>query len=262
MIAIYFGNIDIVRLLLDKGAKLNLRSAYSYPFDILPGGAQGRPNDDPELELGETALMITVRKGYVDLVGDLIDRGADMDLQTGSGLTALIWAVKVQNLDIVKLLINKGADLNLISKVKRISEQSPSLRHIFEEPKQNTACDIAESCSFYCSGRTDSVAVNAMAIKSFLRKAGALTAYELDVLEQKKRSELLAKAVLAVPTDKVTQLDDPAVVEALVSDHPDIGESIRAFAALTKEQKIDAIKAVMALVRSNNAALKKKGSVL
>ncbi len=87
------GRTEVVKLLLDKGAKLDLQ--------------------DNE---GETALMMASEKGHKEVCKILIDKGAKLDLQTNGGVTALMMASMNGNTEIVKLLLEKGANTELKSK--------------------------------------------------------------------------------------------------------------------------------------------------
>ena len=93
LIASQRGRTEVVKVLLDKGAKLDLRD-----------------NDN------ETALMMASEKGHKDVCKILLDKGAKLDLQTNSGVTALMMASMNEMTEIVKLLLEKGANTGLKSK--------------------------------------------------------------------------------------------------------------------------------------------------
>jgi ankyrin repeat protein len=83
------GHIDIVKLLIDKGADVNAKSSNGW-----------------------TALMLASETGYIDIAKLLIDKGADVNAKSSNGWTALMLASKAGHIDIVKLLIDKGVDVN------------------------------------------------------------------------------------------------------------------------------------------------------
>ena len=60
-----------------------------------------------------TELQAAVRAGDSALVGELIDGGADVDVQTDGGWTALHDAVEYGSTDIVELLLDAGADADI-----------------------------------------------------------------------------------------------------------------------------------------------------
>ena len=81
--------LEIVRLLLDKGANVNQPSRY------------------------KTALMHAASGGYVELVRLFIAKGAEVNVQTDEG-TPLMMAVVAGRADIVKLLLAAGADVKAV----------------------------------------------------------------------------------------------------------------------------------------------------
>ncbi len=88
MHAAYYGCTNIVRLLINHGADINI-SNYNYK---------------------NTALMYAVEKGHKDIVELLIASGADVNAKNNNCDTALIWAVQKGYIDIVEMLIAAGAD--------------------------------------------------------------------------------------------------------------------------------------------------------
>lgn len=87
MRAAYNGHLEVVKLLLDKGAKVNIQN-----------------------EAGSTSLMKAAYNGHFEIVKLLIDKGASVNLKEKHGSTALIKSVARGHTKIVKLLLNKGAD--------------------------------------------------------------------------------------------------------------------------------------------------------
>ena len=81
------GHLEIVQLLLDKGADVNI--------------------DD----CGETALWKASEGGHTEIVKLLLDKGADVNV-ADCGVTALWKASEGGHTEIVKLLLDKGADVS------------------------------------------------------------------------------------------------------------------------------------------------------
>ena len=92
--AAYGGELEIVTLLLDRGADVNI---------TFNGGYFG------------TALGAAVFNGGLEIVTLLLDRGADVNITFNGGYfgTALGAAVFNGKLEIVKLLLDRGADVNI-----------------------------------------------------------------------------------------------------------------------------------------------------
>ncbi len=61
----------------------------------------------------DTPLMVAAEYGHIDIVEDLITRGADIDAKNNHGYTALMYAAKQGHMQTVAFLINHKADLNL-----------------------------------------------------------------------------------------------------------------------------------------------------
>ena len=62
------------------------------------------------------ALLEATRKGGLQLVQELLEKGADINAHDPNGKTALIVAVERGDLAVVKLLLRKGADTNAVDR--------------------------------------------------------------------------------------------------------------------------------------------------
>jgi ankyrin repeat protein len=91
MWATYKVDRDLVRALLKRGAKVNVKSHY-----------------------GSSALTEAVKLSDVELVRLLLDAHADPDSANQDGQTALMLAASLGALDVAKLLIQKGARVNAV----------------------------------------------------------------------------------------------------------------------------------------------------
>jgi ankyrin repeat protein len=91
--AVYIGNKQIVKVLLDAGADVN------HPAS---------------LRWGHTSLQIAVKEGDIQLVDMLLDAGADVNQPASrvGGQTALQIAVQEGNVQLVNILLDAGADVN------------------------------------------------------------------------------------------------------------------------------------------------------
>jgi|GEM_PF-1402165 len=96
------GHRGVVRLLLDKGANVNVRGR-SFPFIVSPFGAS--------LPGGYTALMAASYEGRADIVSLLLAHGAKVNHQRSDGWTPPMLAAYGGNGATVRLLLNRGAQV-------------------------------------------------------------------------------------------------------------------------------------------------------
>ena len=83
------GNLDLVKLLLERGANVNSQNNIFY---------------------GQTALIRASENGHTEIVKLLSTNGADVNIQDIYGQTALILSSLRGHLEVIKLLLEKGAD--------------------------------------------------------------------------------------------------------------------------------------------------------
>jgi len=69
--------------------------------------------------LGESALVIVLKKDRVDLANVLIDAGADVNLAAVNGITPLMAAAYGGHDAIVKRLLAKGADIRAVDRLQK-----------------------------------------------------------------------------------------------------------------------------------------------
>ena len=67
---------------------------------------------------GFTALMIAAENGHADVVKELLEKGANVNLENKQGFTALILAAQEGHTGVVTELLTKGADVNKTNKRK------------------------------------------------------------------------------------------------------------------------------------------------
>ena len=90
MWAAWVGNLDIVKLLVEAKAELDLQNRIGY-----------------------TALIKAVWMGRQDVVEFLISVGVKLDMQDDAGKTALMWAAWIGHWGIVRALVNAGANISI-----------------------------------------------------------------------------------------------------------------------------------------------------
>lgn len=89
MIAILDNLIELAKLLIDKGADVNI-----------------------ENEFGDTALIYISDMGNLELAKLLLDKGADINVKNNYGVTPLMNASINDNIEMAKFLLDNGADVN------------------------------------------------------------------------------------------------------------------------------------------------------
>lgn len=89
------GREDIVQLLLDAGANINLSSRKD----------------------GDTPLIIACSEGHVKVAQKLLSAGASVNGPNSGGWTPLLYAAYYGHKEVVELLLANGANINQVSKV-------------------------------------------------------------------------------------------------------------------------------------------------
>lgn len=85
-LAAYRGHLDVVRILLERGAHVDAQDRRGY-----------------------TPLMAAAQSGHIAIVRVLLERGADPNSATRSGETALLFAAMFADPDVVRALLDAGA---------------------------------------------------------------------------------------------------------------------------------------------------------
>ena len=111
--------IEIIRLLLDKGANVNQPSRY------------------------KTAVMHAASGGYIELVRLFLARGAEVNVQTDEG-TALMMAVVAGRAEIVKLLLAAGADVKAVHRTGDQSLMMAARQRSYRTPPIEPTAEILE----------------------------------------------------------------------------------------------------------------------
>ena len=107
--AAYNGNVELVRLLLARHAKLDVASAERT----------GLVKNGPVQFGSVTALHMATSSGRAEVVKMLLDAGAAVDTPDVRGMTALMWSVSTDRPEprIVRMLLDKGASTSARSKL-------------------------------------------------------------------------------------------------------------------------------------------------
>jgi len=138
VLAATFGDLDMVKTLVSSGADLNAGAVNDLgirlvgaPFplsveqlreiealerliseELKQQIAQAPP---PPTSSNMTALMAASRFGFLDIVNELLNAGAQIERQDFRGVTALFIAAENRHLNIVKVLLERGANPEFVS---------------------------------------------------------------------------------------------------------------------------------------------------
>jgi uncharacterized protein len=89
--AAYAGNLDVAKLLLDRGADINRRANTKFR---------------------NTPLQVSLLTGQEEMAALLVARGADVRIEQAEGFTALHEAAQIGSEKVIALLLDAGADPN------------------------------------------------------------------------------------------------------------------------------------------------------
>lgn len=116
MLAAAKGDLELAKLLLDHGAKINLTgwnpliyAAWRGQDEMVKYLLDKGADIDAVSPNGVSALMMAVRGEHAATVKLLLWEVANPNIKSDSGATAMAWALKVGNTDIVNLLKQAGA---------------------------------------------------------------------------------------------------------------------------------------------------------
>lgn len=120
MVAIRQKNPDLVDLLVDAGAKLNLRNKYGETaimlasYNGLGGIVEKLYVKGAEVNHGGwNPLIYAATNGHADIIQLLLGGGVQVNSTSENGTTALMMAARGNHSDAVKVLLKNGADPNI-----------------------------------------------------------------------------------------------------------------------------------------------------
>uniref|UniRef100_A0A0G4HXG7 Uncharacterized protein n=1 Tax=Chromera velia CCMP2878 TaxID=1169474 RepID=A0A0G4HXG7_9ALVE len=126
MFASFHGHTDIVRLLVDAKASLDMQdkngktalilASENGHTDIMRLLVDAKANVDIQDEEGISVLMLASFYGHTDIVRLLVDAKANVDMQDSYGQTGLILASENGHTDIVRLLVDAKANVDVQNK--------------------------------------------------------------------------------------------------------------------------------------------------
>lgn len=114
--AVFDGNIEQVKTLLNKGADAN--TTMNATYQIAPNGSMKASFKVPIIgtlpqQTGTPLLSCAALQGSTDIIKLLLDHGADVNRKDTHGQTPLILAAWQGDAEDVKLLLDKHADVTL-----------------------------------------------------------------------------------------------------------------------------------------------------
>jgi ankyrin repeat protein len=124
MSASFAGNVDTVKVLLDRGAGVNAKEAAKGQTALMWAASQGHREvvrvlldhgaDVNARSMGQfTPLLFAARRGDIELARTLIAAGADIEAKGADGSTPLLIATFRGHVNLAKALLDSGADPNV-----------------------------------------------------------------------------------------------------------------------------------------------------
>lgn len=123
LVAAYCGNRTLVKVLLDQGARIEVKDARYYRTPLCWASLSGQEavvklllEADAELCVkdaycGWTPLLCATVAEHKTIVKTLLDKGADIEAKDSDNRTSLLWASLSGHEALVQLLLDHGADI-------------------------------------------------------------------------------------------------------------------------------------------------------
>ena len=121
-IAYEHDSIELVQILLDKGADVNAQNNSK-----------------------QTPLHIACKCESIELVQILLNKGADVNVQNNSKQTPLHIACESDSIELVHILLDKGADVNaVISGCSVLLIAASNIKHFYSKDKRDKHLELVK----------------------------------------------------------------------------------------------------------------------
>ena len=243
--ATYHGNLAAVKLLLEKGARANIVAAAPLLFP------PESPKSGPVALTNATPLMIASALGTSDLVKTLLDAGAAVNAKDGRGMTPLMFAIAKsrQRPDVIRLLIDRGADLSVQSSAGETAADwarkvgaAPGLEILkVERPKEAVAAAALAPPSIAARAAAErSIALLEASSRKFFETSGCVSCHHQNITDmavgEARAHGLTTSAEHALERLKMLSAGPPP---QLLYERMDIGVSEIFAASLTALAAVD-----------------------
>lgn len=143
-VAAWAGHVDILSLLLEHGANIDVYQNLLYHTPLIQASMKGKLEAGQYLldrgadinvhnKYNRTPLFMAVFYGHVEFVQMLLKRGAKTNTHdTSFGNTPLHWAAQKRNIQVVRWLLEHGADVNVRNNERKTPSQWTSDHEIME----------------------------------------------------------------------------------------------------------------------------------
>ncbi|MCA7010493.1 ankyrin repeat domain-containing protein [Wolbachia endosymbiont of Tribolium confusum] len=204
--AVYYGNLDMVSFLIDKGAKIEIRSKE-----------------------GKTPLHLAVEEAKQNMINLLLDRGADIEAKNNDGRTPLYLAAYNNDSGVIELLCNriktKSNDaFKMIKQVEFLKKEVVNQANI-----PSNAKGLVESCISSLRGSIKSEAERVLK-DGMLNNRNASTIELLDEVYNFDE-KLFGGAIKEAVSDVYSQVDKKEILRFIYS-HNSPDQSISGYIAV------------------------------
>jgi len=118
-----WGNLKMVRLLLERRAAVDLKSNHGVSALMFAADSNAKEivrlllthqaSPDEKSRHGMSALLLAAKNGAAQTLRVLLEGQADINAKGAGGMTALMYAAADDHVDAVQVLLDHGADVNL-----------------------------------------------------------------------------------------------------------------------------------------------------